>query len=70
MLPFWTIWCRALGGKISDDKRESDIAAWIRTFNYVITVSTCFVIIAGVIRHWDDAVRPSTGTNVVVSSCK
>jgi hypothetical protein len=46
MNKIWRIWCRSLGGKISDDDRESDIAAIIRTFWWVVHITTCFFIIA------------------------
>lgn len=48
----WKIWCRTMGGKISEDETEADIAAYIRTFWWFMHIITCFFIIAGVIRHW------------------
>jgi hypothetical protein len=46
MNKIWRIWCRSLGGKISDNDREADIAAIIRTFWWVVHITTCFFIIA------------------------
>ena len=48
----WDIWCKTLGNKISDDDYQSDVAAVIRTFWWLIHVITCFFIIANTIRHW------------------
>jgi hypothetical protein len=52
MKKLWRIWCKTMGNKISDDSNESDIAAIIRTFWWLMHIITCFFIIAGVIRHW------------------
>lgn len=41
-----------MGHKISDDDKEADIAAVIRTFFWVLNVVTCGFIIANCIRHW------------------
>jgi hypothetical protein len=51
----WRLWCKALGEKASNDKREADHVAYIRTvilFTYLITN---LFIVAGVIRHWNDS---------------
>jgi len=48
----WRLWAKALGEKGSDDNREADKIAFLRTvivFSYIITN---LFIIAGVIRHW------------------
>jgi hypothetical protein len=48
----WKLWAKALGEKASNDKKEADTIAIIRTIivaSYIIT--NCFII-AGVIRHW------------------
>jgi len=42
-----------MGAKISDDNKESDIAAIIRTFWWFMHIITCFFIICGVIKHWN-----------------
>ena len=48
----WRIWAKALGEKASQDNRESDKVAVIRTFILLIYVVTNLFIIAGVLRHW------------------
>ncbi len=48
----WKIWCRTIGSKISDDDKEADKAAMMRTFWVVIHLVTCFHIIANTWRHW------------------
>jgi len=48
----WKLWAKALGEKASNDTKEADRVAIIRTVivaSYIIT--NCFII-AGVIRHW------------------
>lgn len=52
MKKIWSIWCKTMGNKITDDPVEADIAAAIRTFWWFMHIITCFFIIAGVIRHW------------------
>lgn len=47
----WRIWANALGNKISNSDRESDIAAIIRTFYWLLNVITCFFIIANAGRN-------------------
>ena len=49
----WRLWAKALGEKASDNDREADCIAFIRTIimlSYIIT--NCFII-AGVIKHWN-----------------
>jgi hypothetical protein len=48
----WRIWAKALGEKASNDDREADRVAFIRTLIIVSYVITNIFIIAGVIRHW------------------
>jgi hypothetical protein len=48
----WNIWCRVMGERISDDNRECDTAAIIRTVFWLTNMITCAFIIANVIRHW------------------
>jgi hypothetical protein len=53
-LKFWDYWCKALGEKALSDDKDADKVAIIRTiivFSYLITN---FIIIAGVLRHWND----------------
>ena len=48
----WSIWCKTMGDKVSDNICESDLAAMIRTFWWFVHIITCFFIISGIIRHW------------------
>ena len=48
----WNVWCRTMGERISDDNRECDAAAIIRTFFWLVNMVTCGFIIANAIRHW------------------
>lgn len=48
----WRLWAKALGEKASQDDKEADMVAIIRTLILAIYIVTNFVIIAGVIRHW------------------
>lgn len=48
----WRLWAKALGEKASNDDREADIIASIRTAILLIYLITNIFIIAGVIRHW------------------
>ena len=51
----WRLWARSLGTKEGKNEKEADIVALVRTvilFSYMLTNA---FIIAGVVRHWDDA---------------
>ena len=49
------IWANALGPKSADCQQTADHVAWVRTFIFVTYfVTNCFIV-AGVIRHWNDA---------------
>ncbi len=51
----WRIWAKALGEKSGRTDREADFIAIIRTFIFIqLVVTNCFII-AGNIRHWNDA---------------
>ena len=50
----WRIWAKALGEKAGDTDQEADRIACIRTCIVLVYIITNFVIIAGVIRHWND----------------
>lgn len=41
----WSIWCKTIGSKITDDNRENDIAAIIRTIWVITHMVACFFII-------------------------
>ena len=51
----WRWWAKALGEKASKCDRESDTVARIRTFIFITYLVTNCFIVAGVIRHWNDA---------------
>jgi len=50
----WRIWAKTMGCKISDSSTESDAAAVVRTFWWLVHITTCGFIIANTIRHWND----------------
>ena len=39
------------GGKISDDDKEADLAALIRTFWWLVNVITCFFIVVNACKN-------------------
>jgi hypothetical protein len=51
---FWRIWAKALGEKADPDNCEADKVAIARTFIVLCYILTNIVIVAGVIRHWND----------------
>lgn len=51
----WRGWAKALGEKASPHKGEADLVAIIRTFIFISYLTTNIFIVAGVIRHWNDA---------------
>ena len=48
----WRLWAKALGEKASNDNKEADRIAIIRTVIVLCYIITNMVIVAGVIRHW------------------
>ena len=50
----WRLWAKALGEKASDNNREADRIAVIRTIIVLSYITTNLFIVAGVIRHWYD----------------
>ena len=50
----WRLWCKALGQKASDNDKESDIVAMIRTFVLLTYLITNIAIVANAVRHWND----------------
>jgi hypothetical protein len=50
----WHLWAKALGEKAGSSDAEADQIACIRTVIVLIYIITNFVIVAGVIRHWND----------------
>lgn len=51
----WRLWCKALGEKATSCDKESDKVAIIRTLMLAAYMLTNAVIVAGVVRHWNDA---------------
>ena len=49
----WKIWAKALGQKASENDREADMVAIIRTIIAAVYLITNCVIIAGVVKHWN-----------------
>ena len=59
----WRIWAKALGEKSGKSDREADFIAIIRTFIFIqLVVTNCFII-AGNIRHWNDAHQDKSLSN-------
>jgi len=48
----WRIWAKALGEKATQNNKEADRVALVRTIIVVVNFLTCLVIIAGNIHHW------------------
>lgn len=53
MKNIWRLWAKALGQKATDNDKEADIVAVIRTTIAFIYLITNLFIVAGVIRHWN-----------------
>jgi len=53
-IKIWRLWAKALGEKASTDDNVADKIAIIRSIIVLIYIVTNFVIIAGVLRHWND----------------
>jgi hypothetical protein len=51
----WRLWAKALGSKEGKHEKEADIVALVRTAILFSYLATNLFIIAGVVRHWDDA---------------
>ena len=52
----WRLWAKALGEKASDNDKEADVVAIIRTILFLFimygAVTNTFII-AGIIKHWN-----------------
>ena len=51
---FWRVWAKALGEKASDNDKESDVVAIIRTFVFLTYLITNIAIVSNAVRHWND----------------
>ena len=67
MNQLWRLWCKALGEKATNDDREADNVAYIRTIIFLTYLITNLFIIAGVIRHWNDQPIIIINTNDIPS---
>ena len=55
MKKLWRIWAKALGDKSGNSDREADFVAIIRTLIFIqLVITNCFIV-AGNIRHCNDA---------------
>tara|TARA_S200002703_G_C3601724_1_gene184757 strand:+ start:307 stop:465 length:159 start_codon:yes stop_codon:yes gene_type:complete len=52
MKKLWSLWCKSLGEKASDNSKEADIVALFRTIIVLVNFVTCFFIMSGIFRHW------------------
>lgn len=50
----WRIWAKAIGEKSGNTDSESDLIALVRTIIIAIYIITNCVIVAGVVRHWNN----------------
>lgn len=50
----WRLWAKALGEKSGNCDKEADRVALIRTIIVLCYLITNMVIVAGVLRHWND----------------
>jgi hypothetical protein len=48
----WRLWAKAIGEKASNDNREANRVALIRTLIILVYITTNGFIIANTIRHW------------------
>jgi len=48
----WKLWAMSLGEKASEDSKDADRVAIIRSIVVLVNFATCFFIVAGVLRHW------------------
>jgi hypothetical protein len=53
MAKFWKLWALALGEKASQQNKDADLVAGIRTIVFITYFITNLFIISGVVRHWD-----------------
>ena len=53
-IKLWRLWAKSLGEKSGATDQEADLIACIRSLIVLIYIITNFVIIAGVVRHWND----------------
>ena len=49
MKKWWRIWAKSLGEKVGETDKQADTIAVIRTFWWLVHISTCFFIILNAI---------------------
>jgi len=49
----WRLWAKSLGERASDDNREADIVAVVRTAFAIINLGTCCFITANILVGWE-----------------
>jgi len=49
----WRLWAKSLGEKSGESNLEADCIAFIRTIIILSYIITNCVIIAGVVKHWN-----------------
>ena len=50
----WRLWCKALGQKATEVDKESDKVVIIRTVVLAAYMLSNALIVAGVVKHWND----------------
>lgn len=48
----WKLWAKSLGDKASDNTKDADAVAVMRTIVVMVNFITCFFICAGVLHQW------------------
>lgn len=54
MRRIWRIWAKALGEKAGSTDAEANVIALVRTGIVLIYIVTNLMIMAGILRHWND----------------
>jgi hypothetical protein len=49
----WRIWALSLGDRASDNNREADLVAMIRTIFAIINLGTCILIGSNILYGWE-----------------
>ena len=49
----WRLWAKSLGERASDDNREADIVAVVRTIFAIINLGTCCLIAVNILLGWE-----------------
>lgn len=49
----WRLWAKSLGERASDNNREADVVAIIRTIFAIFNLGTCCFITANILLGWE-----------------